>query len=61
VTSLLGQRRIIDDKKTRLIANQTICLLQQNSLEWRTVPNFGGDEMMEMIVADLAGARAAIC
>jgi hypothetical protein len=46
---LLGQRRVIDDKKTRLIANQIICLLQQGSLEWSTVPNFGSDEMMKLI------------
>lgn len=57
VTSLLGQRRVIDDKKARLIANQVICLLQQGSLEWSTVPNSGSDEMMELIVADLASAR----
>src|SRR5258707_11202830 len=54
VTSLLGQRRVIDDKKTRLIANQAICLLQQGSLERSTVPNSGSDEMMKLIVADLA-------
>jgi hypothetical protein len=57
VTSLLWQRRIIDDKKTRIIANQSICLLQQGSLEWSTVPNSGSDEMMELIVTDPAGAR----
>jgi hypothetical protein len=55
--SLLGQRRIIDDKKPRLIANQAICLLQQGSLEWSTVPNSGSDEMMKLVVADLASAR----
>jgi hypothetical protein len=27
----LRQRRIIDDKKPRLIANQAICLLQQGA------------------------------
>jgi hypothetical protein len=44
-------------RRPRLIANQAICLLQQGSLEWSTVPNSGSDEMMELIVADLAGAR----
>jgi hypothetical protein len=49
--------RVVDDEKPRVIANQVICLLQQGSFEWTTVPNSGGDEMMKLIVADLASAH----
>src|SRR5207237_5197016 len=54
--SLLGQRRVIDDKKPSFIANQAICLLQQASFEGGTVPNSGSDEMMKLLVADLVSA-----
>ena len=57
VISLLGQRRIIDDEKSRLIASQGICLLQQRGLEWSTVANSARDEMMKLIVIDLGSAR----
>jgi len=40
------QRHVINDKKTRLNANQAICFLQQSSLEGSAVPNPGSDEMM---------------
>jgi hypothetical protein len=56
VTSLLGQRRVIDHKKARLVVNQAICLFQQSSLERGTVPNSRGDEMMKLIVTNFAGA-----
>jgi hypothetical protein len=57
VISLLGQGRVIDNEKPRVIANQAICLLQQSCFEWTTIPDSGGHEMMKLIVADLASAH----
>ena len=58
VVSLLGQRRIVDDKKTCLVADQAIGLLQQGRLEGSTVPHPGGHEMVQLIVADIAYTRS---
>jgi len=58
VTSLLRQRGVVDDEKTRLVANQTICLFQQGRLERNAVPHPSADEMMKLIVADVANPRS---
>jgi len=54
---LLEQRRVIDDKKSCLIVNRAICLLQQDGLKRSAVPNSRSDEVMKLIVTDLASAR----
>jgi hypothetical protein len=54
---LLRQRRVVDDEKTRVIADQAICLLQEGRLERNPVPHPGGDKMMKLIVADVANPR----
>ena len=59
VTSLLRQRRVIDDKETGLIAYQPVCLLQQGSLKGSTVPNASGDEMVKLVVRDRVIASGA--
>jgi hypothetical protein len=55
--TLLGQCRVIDDKKTCGTADQAICLPHQGRLKWIAVPNPGSDEMMKLIVIDMASPR----
>jgi len=51
--ALLGQRRIVDHKETRLVADQAIRRLHQRCLDRGPVPNTGRDEMVQPIVVDL--------
>ena len=57
VLPLLRQRRIVDDQIPSFVPNQAVGLLQKNRLEWRTVPHPGGNEMMKLVVADVASSR----
>ena len=51
---LLGQRRVVDDQIPSLIPDQAVGLLQENRLEWRTIPHPVGDKMMQLVIAKLA-------
>jgi DNA-binding TFAR19-related protein (PDSD5 family) len=54
---LLRQRRVVDDQKTSLIADQAIGLLQQGRLERNAIPHPGSDKMMKLIIADVTNPR----
>ena len=44
----------LDHEEASPIADQAICLLQQGRLERNAVPHPGGDEMMKLVIADIA-------
>lgn len=52
----LRQRRVIDDEKASLITDEAARLLQQGRLERDAVPHAGGNEMMKLIIADIASS-----
>src|ERR1700677_1610148 len=55
--SLFRQRRIVDDQPSVGAANHPVGFGEQGFIKWRGVPHAAGDEVMKLIVADLAVAR----
>src|ERR1017187_2182853 len=55
--ALFRQCRIVDDQPSVGAANHPVGFGEQGLLEWRGVPHAAGDEVMKLVVADLAVAR----
>src|ERR1700678_4831490 len=55
--SLFRQRRIVDDQSSVGAANHPVGFGKQGFIKWRGVPHAASDEVMKLIVADLAVAR----